>query len=101
MATHVVSLYEIENLKDLSADYRLAEIDGPFGKEQDDDLADRNLNLLLKQFMYRERAAAALVEEGGRPMLAFPADHTPGELEYALTPHVVTLRPRDEVRTVH
>src|SRR5215470_18093992 len=100
MAAHVVSLYEIENLADLRADYRLAEIDGPFGKEQDDDLADKNLNLLLKQFMFRERTAAALTERGGRPMLAFPADHRPRELEYALTPHVVTLRPRDEAHTV-
>ena len=101
MTTHVVSLYEIENLADLRADYRLAEIDGPFGKEQrDEDLAEKNLNLLLKQFMYREKTAATLVNRGGRPMLAFPAAHEPGGREYALTPHVVTLRPQDEVHTI-
>jgi hypothetical protein len=97
----VASLYEIENLGDLRAGYRLAEIDGPFGKEQDDDLADRNLNLLLKQFTFREKVAAALVEERGRVMLAFPDGHEPGELEYALTPHVITLRPREEAHTVN
>ncbi len=94
MVSHLVSLYEIENLVELQAKYRLVEIDGAFGCERDDeDLVEKNLNLLLKQVMLRERTPAALVSRDGRKLLVVPAETEFGDLQYALTPHVVSLRP--------
>ncbi len=93
MASHLVSLYEIENLTQLKARYRLVEIDGAFGCERDDeDLAEKNLNLLLKQLSFQEHVPAALVKRGGQRLIAVPADAKLEQTEYALTPHIVSLR---------
>src|ERR1700730_1317939 len=97
MESHVFNLFEITNLADLQARYRLVDLDGSFGT---DDLADQNLSLLAKRVAYREQAPVALVRPGGRPALAVPADLQLSEYEYQLTPDVVTLAPRRETHAL-
>jgi hypothetical protein len=101
MGQHLVSLYEIENLNELRANYRLVEIDGSLGAERGDgDLVDKNANLLLKQVMFREQIAAALVTRQGKKFLAIPGEAELSDPVYTLTPHVVTLKPRDEAQAL-
>lgn len=98
MASHRLNLYEVQNLTDLCASYRLVEIDGAFGiGRSDEDLAERNLGILAKQVSYQEKAPVALVRENGQAFLAMPADRDLSRREYTLTPDVVLLKPRDEV----
>jgi hypothetical protein len=96
MFDHVVTLYEIGNVADLVLDYRLLKIDGFLGAGHgDEDLIDRNLNLLAKQVAIRERSAVALIRRGDLHLMALPADRTPTQLEYSLAPSVVRLQPQE------
>ena len=99
MVAHVVSLYPIEGLSQARVPYRLVDIQGAYGCENDDgDLIEKNLNLLLRQVAFREEAPVALVRRDGTRLLAMPAGVELGDRDYALTPHVVTLKPRDETK---
>lgn len=93
MSEHVLNLYKIKNAAELSAHYRLVDIDGPFGE---DDLAEQNLGVLAKRIAYANAIPVAIVGRGDKTQLAIPADTVLSELEYQLTPDVVTLRPQDE-----
>lgn len=93
MGTHVLNLYAITNAESLRARYRFVDIQGSFG---DDDLADQNLSLLAKRVALHEKAPVALLRQGGKPLLAVPADARLTKNEYQLTPDVVDLCPRDE-----
>lgn len=101
MLCHLLNLYEIPNARDLPTDYRLVDIDGLLDAGREDgDLLDRNLSLLSKQVAYQEKAPVALLRDGDGHVLAVPANLELTKEEYALTPDVVTLRPREEVRRV-
>jgi hypothetical protein len=101
MASHRLNLYEIQNLRDLRASYRLVEIDGAFGiGRTEEDLADRNLSILAKQVSYQEKVPVALVREGDQAFLAVPADLNLSRHEYSLAPDVVLLKPRDETHNL-
>jgi hypothetical protein len=101
MVSHVVSFYPLEGLARARVRYRLVDIQGAYGCETDDgDLVEKNLNLLLKQVAFREEAPVALVTRDEKRVLAIPAEVQLGELDYALTPHVVTLKPREETHEI-
>jgi hypothetical protein len=101
MQVYLLNLYEIKNVRDLPVAYRFLDIDGILGADREDgDLVDRNLSLLVKQIAYQERAPVALIRQNGKPLIAIPSDLTLSKDEYALTPDVVSLRPRDEVYRV-
>jgi hypothetical protein len=101
MAFHRLNLYEVENLDDLRASYRLVEIDGSFGiGRPEEDLAERNLSVLVKQVAYQEKVPVALLRQGNQALLAVPGDLALSRHEYTLAPDVVSLKPRDEVREV-
>jgi len=94
MSDHVVTLYEIRNAPNLTLDYRLVEIEGFLGAGHgDDDLAERNLNLLAKQVAIKERSPVGIVRRGDTRLLALPADRTLKQLEYSLAPTLVRLKP--------
>ena len=97
MASHRLNLYELQNLNELRSSYRLVEIDGAFGiGRPEEDLADRNLSILLKQVSYQEKVPVALIREGEQAFLAVPAELELSRREYSLAPDVVLLKPRDE-----
>ena len=101
MQVYLLNLYEIKNVRDLPIAYRFLDIDGILGADREDgDLVDRNLSLLVKQIAFQERAPVALIRQNGKPLIAIPGDLTLSKDEYALTPDVVSLRPRDEVHRV-
>jgi len=101
MSDHVVTLYEMRNANDLILDYRLVKIDGFLGAGHgDEDLIDRNLNLLAKQVAIRERTPVALIRKDDAHFLALPADRTPTNLEYSLTPSLVRLQPEQETHSL-
>jgi hypothetical protein len=94
MSDYVVTLYEIRNAANLVLDYRLVGIEGFLGTGHgDEDLVDRNLNLLAKLVATRERTPVAIIRRGDTRLLAVPADRTLKQFEYSLTPTVVRLQP--------
>jgi hypothetical protein len=98
VSDHVVTLFEVKNAPDLVLDYRLVAIDGVLGAVQgDDDLVDRNLNLLAKFVAINSQTPVAIVRRDGVPFLAIPADKTLTETEFSLAPSVVSLRPEDQI----
>src|SRR6266568_1888047 len=102
MGTHVLNLYEIENLRDFQTGYRLVDVDGPFGLDRDDrDLAEKNLASLEKQIAFQEKAPVALIRRGQAALLAVPANLELTKLEYALTPDVVSLKPQLEMHELN
>ncbi len=102
MEQHIFNLYAIENQNELSISYRFADVDGELGLGSDDpDLAVKNLNLLAKRVAFGQKVPVAIVRGGEKPLLAVEADRPFVRCDYQLTPHVVKLRPQDEVHTVH
>ncbi|MBI3464770.1 MAG: hypothetical protein HY000_17195 [Planctomycetes bacterium] len=102
MHAHILNCFEITNASALRMDYRLVAADGPFDPELGDgDLADRNLQQLVKRIQFQEKIPVAIERSGPQPLLAIPADHTLTRLEYELTPDVATLAPRDDVGQLH
>lgn len=101
MSAHVISLYPVEGIRGARLRYRLVEVCGAHGWEGDDgDHVEKNLNQLLKQVAIRQKAPVALVTRDEKRLLAVPADMEMTELDYALTPHVVTLNPHDETHEI-
>ena len=100
MSGHVLSIFPVENQSELESSYRLVDIDGPFDGCGDPDQAEKNLNLLCKLVSFAEKIPVALVFQDGKSLLAVPGDKKLGLLEHSLTPHVVTLRPRDEIHAL-
>jgi len=101
MKQHVFNLYPVVNQDDLRFSYRYVEVDGELGAGSDDpDFAARNLNLLAKKVAFGQELPVAIIRSGERPLLAVAADHPIKRCEYQLTPHVVSLRPHDEIHSV-
>jgi len=101
MMHHVFNLYPVANQDDLRISYRLVDVEGEFGLGSDDpDLAIKNLNLLTKKIAFGQRLPVAIIKGGEQPVLAVAADRPIERFQYQLTPHVVALRPRDEIQTV-
>jgi len=100
MEQHVFNLYSVANQNELAICYRLVEVDGELGLGSDDpDLAVKNLNLLAKKVAFGEKLPVAIIRGGEKPLLAVAADRPIKQYQYQLTPHVATLRPKDEVHT--
>ncbi len=98
MAMHNFSCFEIRNVSDLRIDYRLVNVDGPFDPNLGDgDLAERNVQQLVKRLQYDERIPVAIERSGPEPRLAIPANHVLKRTRYELTPDVAMLTPRNEV----
>lgn len=101
MIRHVSNLYPVLNQESLSISYRLVDVEGEFGLGSDDpDLAVKNLNILVKKIAFGQKLPVTIVHGGERPVLAVAADRPIERCDYQLTPHVVTLRPRNEVHRV-
>jgi hypothetical protein len=102
MRQHVFNLFRITNQNDLSVSYRFIDVDGDLGFGSDDpDLAPKNLNLLAKRLAFGQKLPVAIIRGGERPLLAVAADRPIVRSEYQLTPHVATLRPREEVHSAN
>jgi hypothetical protein len=101
MKQHAFNLYPVANQDDLRFSYRYVEVDGELGAASDDpDLAPKNLNLLAKKVAFGQELPVAIVRRGEKPLLAVASDHPIKRCEYQLTPHVVSLRPQDEIHAV-
>ncbi len=101
MQDHVFNLYPITNQQELSISYRLVDVEGELGLGSDDpDLAVKNLNLLAKRLAFGQKLPVAILHGGEHPLLAVAADRPMTSCKFQLTPHVATLRPRDEIHTV-
>ena len=75
MDEHFVTLFEIRNATELNLNYRLVGIEGNLVAGQDDeDLPQRNLNLLAKLVAIRERTPVAIVSRDRQTYLAVRAD---------------------------
>ena len=95
MPKHILSCFEITNVHNLYIDYHLVDVDGPFDSSLGEgDVADRNLQILLKRIAYEEKIPVGLYSAGRHPVLAVPAYRALKKLEYDLTPDVATLRPQ-------
>ena len=95
MSRHILSCFNIENANELRAAYRLVDVEGPFDAGRSDgDLAERNLQNLVKRIQFEEQIPVALHRTGTNLALAIPAAHQLGKMEYDLTPDVATLSPR-------
>lgn len=93
--SHVLNCFEILNAKQLSANYRLVDVDGPFDESlADGELAESNLQQLAKQIAFAERIPVAIVAGGEHPVLAIPAEHSLNRSEFSLSPDVAVLSPR-------
>lgn len=97
MSTHILNFFEISNTRDLSVEYCLVDVDGPFkAVPGDGEIAERNQQQLLQRIAYEEKIPVALFSRGEKPVLAIPAAHNLSTAEYHLTPDVATLKPRLE-----
>ena len=97
MSTHILNFFELSNARDLAAEYRLVDVDGPFNAALGDgEVAERNQQQLLRRIAYDEKIPVALFSGGERPALAIPAAHNLNTAEYHLTPDVAILKPRLE-----
>jgi hypothetical protein len=101
MEEHIFNLYAVANQEELSFSYRLVEVEGDLGSGSDDpDLAVKNLNLLTKRIAFGQQVPVSIIRGGEKPILAVGADQPFVQCDYQLTPHVVSLRPKDGVQTV-
>jgi hypothetical protein len=101
MEEHVFNLYPVANQHELAFSYRLVEVEGDLGAGSDDpDLPLKNLHLLTKRIAFGQQVPVAIVQGGDKPVLAVAADRPFERRDYQLTPHVVSLRPKDEVHQV-
>src|SRR6266511_1635657 len=101
MKQHIFNLYPVTNQDDLKISYRFVEVDGELGLgSHDPDLAAKNLNLLAKKVAFGQELPVAIIRGGEKPLLAVAADRPIKRCDYQLTPHVATLRPRDEIHSV-
>ena len=101
MPDQTFNLYPVTNQQELSISYRLVDVEGELGLGSDDpDLAVKNLNLLGKKLAFGQKLPVAIIHGGEHPLLAVAADRPMTSCQYQLTPHVATLRPRDEIHVV-
>ncbi len=101
MEEHVFNLYSVTNQNELAFSYRLIEVEGDLGSGSDDpDLPVKNLNLLTKQIAFGQHVPVAIVQGGDKPVLAVGTGQSLVKCKYQLTPHVVSLRPQNEVHQV-
>lgn len=92
MQCHNLNCFEVTNAAALRMEYSIVKVDGPFDPELGDgDLAERNLQQLVKRVQFEEKVPVALARGGSEPLLAIPADHSLRRTEYELTPDVATL----------
>lgn len=102
MNRHAFNLYPVLNQGSLSISYRLVDVEGEIGLGSDDpDLAVKNLNILTRKIAFGQKLPVTIIHGGEMPLLAIAADRPIERRDYQLTPHVVTLRPRDEVHRVN
>ena len=93
--SHVLNCFEILNADQLSAAYRLVDVDGPFDETLGDgELAESNLQQLVKKIAFSEHIPVATVNGGEHPLLAIPAGHSLRTSEFNLSPEVATLAPQ-------
>lgn len=101
MSRHMLNCFDIENACDLRAEYRLVGIEGPFDSGRSDgDLADRNLQHLVKRIQFQEQIPVAIHRTGKDLSLAIPASHQLSKMEYDLAPDVAALSPRSRTEKV-
>lgn len=94
MAGHVMNCFEIQNTDELRMNYRLVRVDGPFDPDLGDgDVAERNLQQLVKRMQYEEKIPVAIQRAGAQPILAVPMEHRLNRTEYDLAPDVAVLQP--------
>ena len=94
MAGHVLNCFEIQNADELRMHYRLVRVEGPFDlRLGDGDVAERNLQQLVKRIQYEERIPVAIHQAGAQPILAVPFEHHLHRTEYDLAPDVAVLQP--------
>lgn len=94
MAGHVMNCFEIQNADELRMNYRLVRVDGPFDPDLGDgDVAERNLQQLVKRMQYEEKIPVAIQRAGAQPILAVPMEHRLNRTEYDLAPDVAVLQP--------
>ncbi len=99
--SHVLNCFEILNFNQLSASYRLVDVDGPFDETLGDgELAESNLQQLVKKIAFAEHIPVAIVSGYEHPVLAIPADHSLGKNEFNLSPEVATLEPHMEEKSL-
>src|ERR1700722_6081583 len=99
MDSYRINLYEIEEPSRLSFAYRLVEVQGlDRATVSNPDLVDQNLNILAKLVAIREKCPVTLVRDSTALSLAIPATTNIEDLEYHLTPDIVTLKPSSEIR---
>lgn len=97
MPTHILNFFEISNACNLSVEYRLVDVDGPFNAAlRDGEIAERNQQQLLQRIAFEEKIPVALFSGGEKPVLTIPAAHDLSTAEYHLAPDVATLQPRPE-----
>ena len=93
--SHVLNCFEILNAGNLTATYRLVDVDGPFDQAlADGELAESNLQQLVKQIAFAEHIPVAIISGGEHPVLAVPAARSLTRSEFNLSPDVATLAPR-------
>ena len=98
MDNYRINLYEIEEPSRLSFAYRLVEVQGlDRATVSNPDLVDQNLNILAKLVAIREKCPVTVVRNSTLFSLAIPATTNIEQLEYHLTPDIVTLKPSSEV----
>lgn len=96
-----LNCFEITNAASLRMKYRTVDVKGPFDAAlADGDLAERNLQQLVKRIQFEEKTPVAIARGGAEPLLAIPADHKLRRIEYELTLDVATLTPRDETAEI-
>ena len=101
MSRHMLNCFSIENAGELTAEYRLVDVEGPFDSERSDgDLAERNLQHLVRRIQFQEQIPVAIRRAGKDIALAIPASHELRRTEYDLAPDVASLRPRVETEEV-
>src|SRR4051812_10016184 len=101
MSRHMLNCFNIENANELAAEYRLVGVEGPFDPSRSDgDLAERNLQHLVKRVQFQEQIPVAVRRAGDDLALAIPASHRIKKTEYDIAPDVATLSPRGQTEKV-
>ncbi|MEM6468017.1 MAG: hypothetical protein AAF802_00505 [Planctomycetota bacterium] len=99
--SHVLNCFDILNADKLSASYRLVDVDGPFDANLGDgELAESNLQQLVKKIAFAEHIPVAIVSGGEHPVLAIPSEHSLRTSEFNLSPEVATLSPQVDEQTL-
>ena len=71
MSAHILSCFNVENAGGVRAEYRLVDVEGPFDAGRSDgDLAERNLQNLVKRIQFEEQIPVAV--EAGAGFLVSP-----------------------------